>query len=447
MAAITSTNSSKISRGIVILIGVLLVVPFATGILGYYSRFGNFGSGAKAYLLLMAGLAVGVGVMRHPRPSPAILLFVLLQLLRLIEAFFRSSATYTNAWERLDVVPVQIGSIVFTIAVFCLGGSGATLRKTALIAAGLTIFLCTVANMWQWHDSDAFVKETPGRSAGWLWDANASADAIVVMMALFLAISPSAWLSAAVVAVSSCGLFCTLSRSGALVFVLTLVTYFIFVGSKSIRHILVFSILVVGFCIGGAYYFDFDYHPTQSNWVAKQDEGRKNALLGKGLSEIDLDGTDHLYLMKDAIAGIKANPVLGYGTGASGGEPFMPHNEVLAVWLDNGIAGLFIYLLAIGWLLAECWRRQPKLLVACVPILAIVPFSHSTLEDRFYTFCWVAIIGICRSSESLAPAALKKAVSLRPAPVSALHDKVGHFFQRSGTNAVENSLAKPEVKP
>jgi O-antigen ligase len=123
-----------------------------------------------------------------------------------------------------------------------------------------------------------------------------------------------------------------------------------------------------------------------------------------GQEAVDINDTERVDLLREGIAGIRAAPISGYGTGASWGSPFLPHNELIAVWLDNGIVGIVLYVSALGLLVTSCFRKEKALLVGCVPLLAAAPFSHNLLENKSYLFCWVILAGLLpagRQSERL----------------------------------------------
>src|SRR5262249_55024332 len=71
-----------------------------------------------------------------------------------------------------------------------------------------------------------------------------------------------------------------------------------------------------------------------------------------------------------------------------------PHNQAVAVWLDNGLFGLFLFVAGLICLVRESYRANPFLLAGCVPLVAEVGFSHNLLENKSYLFSWLMFTGL-----------------------------------------------------
>src|SRR6202012_2286206 len=120
------------------------------------------------------------------------------------------------------------------IIFLCLTGNKTVLKWICLLAAGITILASAAVNLWQWQHPGSFFTISAGRASAWEGDANVCAEVFVTMMGLFLALSPSVWLSGIVAAAAGIGLFCTLSRSGEIIFLLTLLVYGSFLGRRQL---------------------------------------------------------------------------------------------------------------------------------------------------------------------------------------------------------------------
>ncbi len=114
-----------------------------------------------------------------------------------------------------------------------------------------------------------------------------------------------------------------------------------------------------------------------------------------------------------AIRGIQAEPVLGQGFGQALpyltliGSEGLAHNAYLTVWLELGLGGLLLFLVAIfqfvrtGWFLYQSLRAQPQgaLILALIFTLALDSIGLSTLYwEKLATIALslsIALAGVC----------------------------------------------------
>ena len=135
------------------------------------------------------------------------------------------------------------------------------------------------------------------------------------------------------------------------------------------------------------YYFivSNDYSATTADVRVRSD------LFSGHTEELDINDSSRVDLFWMGVEGIKSAPLTGYGTFSSAGFLFRPHNQFLAVWLDNGLIGILLFLSALALLGWECYCARNLLLwVAYIGLLSTTPFSQNLLEDYSFLPEWVA---------------------------------------------------------
>ena len=113
-----------------------------------------------------------------------------------------------------------------------------------------------------------------------------------------------------------------------------------------------------------------------------------------GRGAVDINDTSLLDLLVEGLDGISAKPLTGYGSYSSYDMPFKPHNMIVAAWLDSGILGFLLLTLGIFFLTQSVLARDRDLLIACVPLVLLLPFSHNLLDNKSYLMVWVLTCGL-----------------------------------------------------
>jgi len=360
----------------------LLVVPYATGFLGYQKAYGSFPISPALYAtIISACLGLAAAFLKPVFPKSTILLLCLLGI-RSLDAVILGRAP--------DLLDENLGlyfvfDLVYAAALISVTGDSNLLKSCTLLCAAVALgFVCTL-NIWEWY-SPGYFSNVPGRSAGWLENANDSGIAICLLLALLLALQLPIWVNALIMAGSGLGIYVTLSRGGFVVWLLTCAAALVAQARKGIKLLVCILLFSAVACYVIFQFFDF-------RTLVDPDQIWRQGLL-TGESSVDLSQEDRFEVLLVAINGIMREPLVGYGTGSSHGYPYSPHNQALGVWIDNGILGIVLFLAAVFCLVRECFRAGPFLIVGCVPLILEIPFSQNLLDNKSYLFSWVMLAAL-----------------------------------------------------
>lgn len=383
-------NQIKISQVAAVIMALLLVVPYSTGAIWYGFKEGYVPIQPRNYLVGIVALLAVYTLFKRPRINFSIVALLGLITLRIGDTFFLHRVPDL---DNLEMLSEEGAALAYSMGIVFLCGDRFTLRYSAVLCGIFTILVCTGMNAWEWQNPGFFSTEE-GRSAGMLVNSNDAGSAIVVMLGLVLSMTPPLWLAAGLICSSGVGVFFTLSRGGAIVWLLVTVAYLMIVAQSRLRRIVGFTfwLTLIVFFILKVVDFRSPLSEGGTNSTMSDVSTREKELLGQG--EIDPNDDGRVDILLDALKGIQQQPILGYGTGASWSNLFRPHNEFVGVWLDNGIVGMVLFSLGLCLLVVNCISRNKVLLIGCVPLVAEIPFSHNLLENKSYLFAWIILAGM-----------------------------------------------------
>jgi O-antigen ligase len=105
--------------------------------------------------------------------------------------------------------------------------------------------------------------------------------------------------------------------------------------------------------------------------------------------------TARLSLIPQYMALIDRHMLFGYGTGFSRSLPLGPHNSYLDFWVNNGFAGLVLYLWLLLALLSLCWARRfwPGFVFTQIALLAGM-FTHDVIHLGVFLMLSGLVLGV-----------------------------------------------------
>ena len=118
-------------------------------------------------------------------------------------------------------------------------------------------------------------------------------------------------------------------------------------------------------------------------------EGRFDAIYN-----LDVNGLKSAERGKDLEDGWEAvwrSPMWGYGPGATTGEVWQPHNQVVAIWLDIGILGLVLYAVQLLVPLGLCFANGFRGGYCLLPVFMDIPCQQWLVDMPCYWFA----LGVC----------------------------------------------------
>jgi O-antigen ligase len=381
-------NSSRWFLALVIGSCVLLVVPFASGMTNYWTRQ-QIALLASSNIFGAAAILAGViAVMSPPRLPASLWLLLLFMIVRSVDAFARGHGDHD-----FDPVFSSVGALLFCSALSVMSGNIHAFRLGAITSATLVLVFNAAVNFWEWSNPGYF-STVEGRSAGLLGNANAAAYSIALMLGTILAAGIPRAFAYTLITIAGLGIFFTLSRGGAISWILVVGVYILATFEARARS------LAIGFGLLAASGLVIFYLIASMGLTDSGGDVRARLDLFSGrIESLDINDSSRVDVFYEAIDGIQKAPLFGYGTFAATGFLFRPHNEFLAVWLDHGIIGIALFVSAICFLGWECYRgRQPVLFVGYIALLSTTPFSHNLLEDRSFMVAWVtcAVVAMAR---------------------------------------------------
>lgn len=222
-----------------------------------------------------------------------------------------------------------------------------------------------------------------GRAAGLPENPNASAFLVLACGAVLLDPGRSRITNAAILGATGLGVLLTLSRGGALMFVLLVLTYggyaFLTGRGRAARHLVII----------GAGVLSLAASLTLVAFLARQEIGAfgrsgTRARVGWLTSGEIAPRTDARFALATQYVGyVSEAPLLGYGPGFTATQPKGPHNRYLSEWVNLGMAGLLTYLGLLASALVLFFRRRcPGGVFLVVLMTAYGFFSHNVLENR-----------------------------------------------------------------
>ncbi|HEY6227757.1 MAG TPA: hypothetical protein VI282_11605 [Verrucomicrobiae bacterium] len=219
MKTVDQANPSRLFLTLVIGACTLLVVPYATGLATYWSQT-NMALLAPRNILAVGGLvAAAVAVMARPRLSLSLWLLLALMTVRLVDAFARGHGDH-------DFNPIarSVAALLFCCILCALAGDTKAFRLAAITSATMVLIVNAALNYWEWSNPGYF-SGAEGRSAGLLGNANVAAYSIALMLAAILATGVPRAFAYGLISIAAIGIFFTLSRGGAVSWILVVGVY------------------------------------------------------------------------------------------------------------------------------------------------------------------------------------------------------------------------------
>lgn len=374
---------------VVVFVNLMLFLPYTTGAMQWAYAQGYVPFQPMVFMLSFGVLAIVLSLINRPEFTTVALLVLGVAAARAIDASFLKRFLYpephkTQVFFLISVVFMIVVS-AFTVGLMRRG------TKAPVVAVSVgTVLVCSFVNLYEFLGF-AVYSAVEGRAAGFLEDANNSAIAITLMLGVFLSVNRGFWVNALMVGISAMGVFVTLSRSGILVYMAMLAVWGIInLRSNFRRMALIAAVGIPLASMGAGAMVAFSAKSAGVRGDANV-EGRLAALFGGDLEK--MASSERTQDLVDGLAGIAKAPVAGLGTGA-GTALYMPHNQLLSVWIDIGLVGVLFYgglLVVLAW---KCLASGFRGVFCLIPIIGFVPFSQTLIETAAYWFAALVLISM-----------------------------------------------------
>lgn len=263
--------------------------------------------------------------------------------------------------------------------------------KPVLIVSFSTIAVVVGAILYEMLGFARFTN-VDGRPSGQIGDPNNACIVMNLMLGVFLSVSRKFWHNIGAIALTTVGVFPTLSRSGMLVLVLIVLAYVALNFNRYFSRFVALGLAAIPVVAAGV-----GFLIANAKKAGQKDEnavGRIEAIFKGDVSE--MGSSDR---MQDLMAGweaIQKNPISGLGTGA-GTEWYQPHNQLLSLWIDLGLLGAFLYLSLLLVLIWKSFVSGFQGIYAVIPIVMFVPFSQALIDNFAYLYA-IAIVVVVTSN-------------------------------------------------
>ena len=364
-------------------------------------------------LLLLAATFVLVLLNRPALCLPALVLLIVPGLRVLDAAMLQRFHVTVLGDHSVFVMGILSMLLVSFSAVFCL--SVAQWQKLARCVALASILVAAGSVYYEWFGFESFSR-IPGRMSGFAGDPNDAPILICLMLGILYTLEPRFWRNMLLTAFATPAVALTLSRSGTAILVALAVPYVLLHGRKHLIKLLLVALLVMPLAIGGIAVVG-ERAGTQGVLKDENTAGRMQAIF-----ELDFDrlkSPERAKDLADGLEGVGKEPIFGHGTGAGSGW-WQPHNQVVALWLDLGLAGVLLFVGPLLLLTVRSLQCRLRGIFCLIPLWLYVPCSQILVEMPHYWLC----AGVCCGVLFHKRYVLRLT---RPQP-AASHALPGHFY-------------------
>lgn len=366
-----------IGRALIVM-AVLLLVPHMTRAVVWAYNNGKLPIKPRDYTLLLLFACGTLTMLKRPSFCIPALLLLAVPLMRVADAAFLQRFNLNHLIDHSVLVTTLLSNLlVSAMAVFVL--SAANGQRVAIWVAVSAILLATLSIYYEWLGFASFTR-IPGRLSGMSDDPNDAPILCCMMFGILFTLSPRFWWNLALAAVATPAIVLTLSRSGTAIFAVLVAAYLAANLRKHFTGLLLISVIALPLFGGGVVLM---VSQSADTGVQKNEntEGRMRAIL-----ELDFEKIGSPERAKDLHDGweaVKQEPVFGHGA-LSGTSRWQPHNQVVAIWLDLGLAGMLTF---TGLLLLVTFKSLLSGLrgmFCLIPIWLFVPCSQILVEMPHY---------------------------------------------------------------
>lgn len=233
-----------------------------------------------------------------------------------------------------------------------------------------------------------------GRAGGFQENPNVAAIAVMMLLAVSVRYDRAHPLDLLLILTAAVGVFATLSRGGMMQLSLFLANYLYLTGrGRRLRQLALTPVVAV--TMAAAALGVADLITSSSDMFQTENAQRRLATFtGENETVYETD-TARLSLIPQYMALIDRHMLFGYGTGFSRSLPLGPHNSYLDFWVNNGFAGLLLYLWLLLALLSLCWARRfwPGFVFTQIALLAGM-FTHDVIHLGVFLMLSGLVLGV-----------------------------------------------------
>ncbi|MFK7910214.1 MAG: O-antigen ligase family protein [Akkermansiaceae bacterium] len=369
---------------------VLFTVPYTANIIPWAHREGFFPLRPAFYLLAMSVAVIGCTLGRKPDFTLTTLLIIVFHAIYLFDAAVLRRFDHPSG---SNYAMMTHGAVLLTTIAMAwfIGAIHSVTWIPVMASASMTVVVCSLVNIAEWFGVHSFTI-VMGRAAGFWGDPNNSSIAIVVALAIFLTLNKNIWVSFGLIALSFVAVAITLSRSGIIAELLVVIAYLVLASRRNPRAVTQALAVTIPVVIAATVFLVSNMSSDVLREADVQD--RLGALLGKDTGK--MASGERMKDLNDGLQAVRLKPVTGYGIGA-GTTKWQPHNQIVATWIDGGIAVAFAYLAILGLLTFKCIASGLHGGLCLLTLFIFIPFSQILHTHMGYWMAAIVLVTITSS--------------------------------------------------
>lgn len=373
---------NRLVQTALLLTAVLLLVPLMSAALPVLHKDGLLPFKPRDFKMFLSVVSLLLVLLSRPAFCLPALALLTLPLARLLDAGLLQRFTTQQFFDDHETYVLNLASDLLSalIAILCLFTPGG--KRIAIFVATGTALVVVGSIAYEFMGMAEYTS-IPGRAAGFLEDPNAAGIILCLCLGVVLTMRESFWWNVAHIGLSFVGNAMTLSRSGTMGLLLITVCYVSANFRRKLGSLLLIAAIVVPVAgIGIAMLGE----STERKGAIKDDNAHRRM---EAIYEFQFEKLWSDERAKDLLDGWEAaqqKPVFGHGTGA-GTFWWMPHNEIVSLWVDLGIGGPLLYLSLLGYLTWCIVRARMHGFYCLIALLFYIPFSQILIENVTYWFC------------------------------------------------------------
>jgi O-antigen ligase len=247
-------------------------------------------------------------------------------------------------------------------------------------AAILTILLTSGSSIAEFMGLASF-SSIPGRFSGFNGHPNSPPIVLCQCLGLCFALISSFRWNMVLIAAAMPGVALTYGRSGMVIFAFICASYILLNLKRNWGFLLVCCYAIVPLLLGGLAVME--EKTAKGIQKDKNTSDRLEAIYNLDFEK--LKSPERAKDLSDAWDAVWDQPLFGHGIGAASAR-WAPHNEYIAMWLEQGVFGLLVYLGTLYIPALRSVMQRGRAGLAVLALLLYSPIAQGRIMDAHFYF-------------------------------------------------------------